>query len=106
MNQIVCVGRLVNDIERIEENGKEIARITLAIPRAYKNADGVYETDFVDFTLWNTIGLSNIEYINKGDLIGVKGRVQTYTYETEDGIKHKKTELVADRLTFLGSKEK
>lgn len=106
LNQIVCVGRLVNDVERIEENGKEMARITLAIPRSYKNEDGVYETDFVDFTLWNAIMSSNIEYMHKGDLIGIKGRIQTYNYETEDGTKHKKTELVAERLTFLSCKDK
>ena len=106
MNQIVCVGRLVNDLERTEENGIERATLTLAIPRSYKNADGVYETDFVDFTLWNAIMSSNIEYMHKGDLIGVKGRVQTDTYETEDGVKHKKTNLIAERITLLSCKDK
>ena len=106
LNQIVCVGRLVNDVERIEENGKEIVRITLAIPRSYKNEDGVYESDFVDFTLWNAIMSSNVEYIHKGDLIGIKGRVQTETYETEDGVKHKKTNLIAERITPLSCKDK
>jgi single-strand DNA-binding protein len=106
LNQIVCVGRLVNDVERIEENGKEIVRMTLAVQRPYKNEDGIYECDFVDFTLWNAIMSSSVEYIHKGDLIGVKGRIQTDTYETEDGVKHKKTNLIVERITPLSCKDR
>ena len=100
MNQIVCVGRLTKEIEK-EGN---MAILSIAIPRSYKNAEGEYETDFVDFVLWNGISSNTAEYCHTGDIVGVKGRVQTTTYETEDGTKHKKTELIAERLTFLKSK--
>ena len=72
-----------------------------------KNADGEYDTDFVDVVLWNGIAENTAEYCHKGDIIGVKGRIQTSTYETEDGEKRKSTQIVAEKITFLSSsKEK
>ena len=56
LNQVVLVGRLTSDLETKElEDGKKVSNMTLAIPRSFKNADGEYETDFVDCSLWNTI---------------------------------------------------
>ena len=78
LNQVVLVGRLTKDLEKKElEDGKKVLNMTLAIPRSYKNADGVYETDFVDCTLWNQIAETTSEYCKKGDILGVKGRLQT-----------------------------
>lgn len=108
LNNYVCVGRLVSDPELKElENGKKVTNITLAVPRSYKNAEGVYETDFVDCTLWNNIAQSTTEYCKKGDMIGVKGRIESNIYEKEDGSKQKTMTVVADKITFLSStKEK
>lgn len=106
MNQVFCVGRLVQDpTVETSENGKERTRITLAVPRAYKNADGEYDTDFLDCTLWGQIASNTTEYCHKGDLVGVKGRIETSTYE-KDGEKKKSTHIVADRVTFLSSRSK
>ncbi len=106
LNQTVLVGRLVAPIEAKElEDGKKVANITIAVPRSYKNAEGEYETDFVDCTLWNGIAENTAEYCKKGDLIGVKGRVQTDSYEV-DGEKKKRTFIVADKITFLSTKSK
>ena len=107
LNHIVMVGRLLSDptITKLEE-GKEVCNITLAVPRSYKNKDGAYDTDFIDVVLWNAIATNTCEYCKKGDLVGIKGRVQTTNYETEDGSKHKITEIVAEKVTFLSSNTK
>ena len=107
LNQIVIVGRLTSDPEVVKsEEGKERSQITLAVPRSYKNADGEYETDFVDCVLWNGVATNTAEYCKKGDIVGVKGRIQTNNYETEDGEKRKSTSIVAEKVTFLSSKSK
>lgn len=108
MNQVFCVGRLVQEpTVETTENGKERSRITLAVPRSYKNADGEYDTDFLDCVLWGGVASNTAEYCKKGDLVGIKGRVETNTYETETGDKKKITQILAERVTFLSSaKEK
>ncbi len=104
MNQVFCVGRLVQEpTVETTENGKERSRITLAVPRSYKNADGEYDTDFLDCVLWGGVASNTAEYCKKGDLVGIKGRVETNTYETETGDKKKITQILADRVTFLSS---
>lgn len=103
LNQIVLVGRLVSNPEIKElENGKKVSNITLAIPRSYKNVNGEYDTDFVKCSLWQMIAENTAEYCKKGDMIGVKGRVETRTYEDDDG-KHTVQEVVAEKVTFLSS---
>ena len=103
MNQIVIVGRLVSDPEVVEtEDGKKVSNITVAVSRSYKNAEGVYETDFVDCTLWNSIAESTTNYCKKGDILGIKGRLQTDTYE-KDGEKRKVQRVIADKISFLSS---
>lgn len=103
LNQVVMVGRLVASPEVKEtENGTKVTNVTIAVPRSYKNAEGVYETDFVDCTLFNGVASSLAEYCQKGDLIGIKGRIQTETYE-KDGDRRKSTQVIADKVTFLSS---
>ena len=105
LNQLVVIGRLTKDPElRQTENGKNVTNITLAVPRSYKNSNGVYETDFIDCVLWSGVAESTSEYCKKGDLIGVKGRVQTRVYE-KDEVKKFATEVVAEKVTFLSSKK-
>ena len=96
LNQIVLVGRLVENPKVEKEDEKEKSVITLAVQRNYKNEDGVYETDFINCVLWNGIASNTAEWCKKGDLIGVKGRVQG-----NDG----KIEIIAEKVTFLSSKK-
>lgn len=104
LNQTVLVGRLVNDPELFEtESGKKLTRITLAVPRTYKNVNGEYDTDFIGCKLWQGVAQSTSEYCKRGALVGVKGRLQTSNYETEDGIKYV-TEVIAEKVTFLSGK--
>ena len=106
LNQIVLVGRLVKDPEIIEsEEGKKRSNITLAIPRSFKNAEGEYESDFINCTLWDSIAKSTSEYCKKGDIVGVKGRLQSSTLEKEDGEKQFRMDVIAERVTFLSNKK-
>ena len=96
LNQIVLVGRITSDLEINEVENKKVATITLAVSRSFKNANGEYETDFVPITIWNGIAENVCEYCKKGDIVGVKGRIQT---------KEDKIEIVAEKVTFLSSRK-
>lgn len=103
LNQTVIVGRIAKDPElRETENGKKVTNVTLAVPRSFKNTDGVYETDFINCVLWKGIAESTVEYCKKGDLVGIKGRIQTRVYEKDEEKKYA-TEVVAEKVTFLSS---
>ena len=105
LNQLVIAGRLVGDPEIIStENNKKRTYITVAVPRSYKNLEGKYDTDFIRCTLWNGIAESTCEYCKKGDIIGVKGRIQTSSYE-KDGEKKYSMDVIAEKVSFLSSKK-
>lgn len=104
LNQLIIVGRLVRNPEiKKLENNKSVMYITLAVPRSFKNSDGVYETDFIDCILWDVVAKTAEEYCKKGDIVGVRGRIQTRNYE-KDNEKKYVTEIIAEKLTFLSSK--
>ena len=104
LNQVVLVGRLVKTPELKEtETGKKVTNITIAVPRSYKNVDGQYEADYIDCTLWTPIAESTTEYCKKGDLLGIKGRLQTSSYE-KDGQTKYVTDVIVEKVTFLTSK--
>ena len=106
LNQVVIAGRLTSDpVVEETENVKKVSSITVAVPRSYKNVDGTYDTDFIRCTLWGGIAENTCEYCKKGDIIGVKGRIQTSSYETEDGNKKYAMEVVAEKISFLSSKK-
>lgn len=106
LNQVVLVGRLTSNPEIITtENGKKTTNITVAVQRSYKNMDGLYETDFIRCVLWNGVASSACEYCHSGDIVGVKGRIQTRSYE-KDNEKKYVMEVIADKVTFLSSYKK
>lgn len=107
LNQIVLVGRLTKELEVKEgENGSKYATLSLAIPRSFKNADGTYDTDFINCRVFDSIATNTSEYCNKGDIVGVKGRIQSTVEENENGEKTTKMEIIAEKVTFLSSKPK
>lgn len=102
LNNAVIVGRIVQNPELKEtEKGGKLANIVLAVPRSFKNSNGEYETDFINCTLWRGIAESTAEYCKKGDLVGIKGRIQTSNYQDSEGNKKYTTEVVAEKVTFL-----
>ena len=105
LNQTVIVGRIVKDLELHEtESGNKVAQLTLAVPRSFKNMKGEYDTDYIPCVLWKGVAENTAEYCKKGDLVGIKGRIQTRSYETEEDIKYV-TEVIAEKVTFLSSKK-
>ena len=103
LNQAVLVGRIVQNPElRDTEKGK-VANITLAVPRSFKNSEGQYDTDFISCVLWKGIAENTVEYCKKGDLVGIKGRIQTRDVELEDETHKKYVEVIAEKVTFLSS---
>lgn len=97
LNNVVLVGRVNNDIEKIEEDQKTTYRLTLKISRNFKNQNGEYETDIVPIELMSYIGSNVLQYCEKGDIIGAKGRIQS----NENGIS-----VIAERITFLSNNKK
>ena len=105
LNQVILVGRLVRTPElQITESGKKKSVVTLAVSRGFKNPNGEYDTDFLDCTLWTGIAENTAEYCKTGDVIGVKGRLQTRSYEKDDEVKYI-TEVIVDKISFLSSKK-
>lgn len=103
LNNLILVGRLTKDIEvKKTTNGLKVGTLCLAIPRSFKNMEGVYETDFIYCTLWEEKAKIASQYCHKGDVIGIRGRIQSKIIETENGKKYG-MEVVAEKLTFLSS---
>ena len=95
LNQVVIVGRLVSKpIVEKNENGKKVSEITLAVPRNFKNDKNMYDTDFIKCILWRDVAENTAEYCNKGDLVGVKGRLECLNGNMQ---------LVAEGISFLSN---
>ena len=95
MNQVVLVGR-ITDIKKTKN--EDVANMVIAVARSLKNDEGIYETDFINVELKGVIALNTLEYCKKGDIVGVKGRVQTTKIRNSY-----KMGVVAERITFLSS---
>jgi len=106
LNQVILVGRLTRDLQvNKSKNGIKVTTIPLAIPRSFKNIEGVYETDFIDCLAFDNIAENTEQYCKKGDIIGVKGRLQSRQIE-EEGVKKNIMEIISEKVTFLSSKSK
>ena len=107
MNNVILVGRLTQDPEIATlADQKKVTTVFLAVNRNFKNASGVYETDFIRCILWNSIAATTTEYCHVGDVIGIKGRLQTSKYEDENHKIHYVTDVIAERVTFLSTNKK
>lgn len=106
MNKVQLVGRICADVEyRTTQNGTAVANFRVAVQRRFKNANGVYESDFISCQAWrNTAEFVN-KYFAKGSMIGVVGSIQTRSYDAQDGSKRYVTEVIVDEAEFVGSKK-
>lgn len=104
-NLVYLIGRLTED-PKVKKYGddKDYATINLAVQRNYKNEDGIYQTDFIRCVLWNAIATRTCEFCKCGDLVGVRGRLQTRSYEENKETKYI-TEVVVEKVSFLASKK-
>ena len=107
LNNVILVGRLTADPEIVEiEENKKVTSVILAVNRNFKNADGLYDTDFIRCILWNSVASTTTEYCHTGDVIGVKGRLQSSKYEDENKKIHYIIDVIAERVTFLSTNKK
>lgn len=99
INRVVLVGRLTRDPEvRYTGSGVAVASMRIAVDRPFKNQQGEKETDFFDVVAWRQRAEYAQQYLTKGRLIGVDGRLQTRSYTTQDGQKRTAFEVVADNI--------
>jgi single-strand DNA-binding protein len=106
MNRTVLVGRLTKDPElKYLANGTPVATMTLAVNRPFSNQQGEREADFINVVVWRKPAENAANYLKKGSLAGVDGRIQTRSYEGQDGKRVFVTEVVADSVQFLEPKQ-
>ncbi|EAF9297480.1 TPA: single-stranded DNA-binding protein [Listeria monocytogenes] len=105
MNRVVLVGRLTKDPDlRYTPAGAAVATFTLAVNRPFKNAQGEQEADFINCVVWRKPAENVANFLKKGSMAGVDGRVQTRNYEDNDGKRVFVTEVVAESVQFLDPK--
>ncbi|MBN6206511.1 single-stranded DNA-binding protein [Ralstonia pickettii] len=105
LNRVVLVGRLTRDPDlRYTPNGVAVANFNIAVNRPFSNQQGEREADFINGVVWRRQAENLANYMKKGNLIGVDGRIQTRTYEGQDGKTVYVTEVVADSIQFLETK--
>lgn len=105
INNVTLVGRLTKDPDlRYTISGAGVATFTLAVNRNFTSADGTREADFINCVIWRKPAETLANYAKKGVLIGVTGRIQTRSYENQQGQKAYVTEVIADNFQLLESK--
>lgn len=108
INRVVLIGRLTKDPElRYTPNtGIAVTTFTLAVDRTFTNQQGERDADFVPIVVWRTQAEHAANYLKKGSLCGIDGRIQTRSYDTPEGQRRFVTEVVADNVRFLDSRKK
>jgi single-strand DNA-binding protein len=103
LNQVVLIGRLTRDPELryTPGNGVPVASFTLAVDRPFTNQQGEREADFINIVTWRKLAENCANYLQKGSLAAVTGRLQIRSYEDNQGVRRKVAEVVADNVRFL-----
>lgn len=105
LNRVVLVGRLTADPQfRTTPSGVSVATFTLAVNRNFKNKDGEQQADFINVVVFRQQAENVNNYLSKGSLAGVDGRIQSRNYENKEGKRVFVTEVVADNVQFLEPK--
>lgn len=105
MNVVVLIGRLTKDPElRYTPSGKAVCQFRLAVDRGTSNAQGEKETDFFDIVVWEKQAENCANYLSKGRLVAVNGRLQSRSYDAQDGTRRTVVEVVARDVRFLERK--
>lgn len=106
LNRVVLIGRLTKDPElRYTPNGVAVATFTLAVDRSRLNPQGEREADFIPIVVWQKQAENCANYIGKGRLVAVDGRLQVRTYDGKDGQRRWVTEVVAESVRFLDKRD-
>jgi single-strand DNA-binding protein len=106
INRVILVGRLTKDPDlRYTPNGIQVATFTLAVNRNFKNESGEQQADFINIVVWRKPAENVANFLKKGSLAGVDGKIQTRNYDGQDGKKVYVTEVVAESVQFLETKK-
>lgn len=105
LNRTILIGRLTRDPElRYTNSGVAVARFSIAVDRRFKNQQGEREADFINIVVWRGLAENCANYVKKGSLVGIDGRLQTGKYDNQEGRTVYTTDVVADDVRFLDSK--
>lgn len=106
MNKCILVGNLTKDPElTTTSNGVAICRFAIAVSRKYANAEGERETDFLNIVVWRNLGENCHKFLKKGSKVGIVGNIQSRSYDAADGSKRYVTEIVAEEVEFLSTRQ-
>lgn len=102
INRVVLTGRLTKDVElRYTQGGAAVGTFNLAVNRRFTNQQGEREADFVSCVIWRKAAETFANYMHKGSLVGIEGRIQTRNYENKQGQRVYVTEVVVEDFSFL-----
>lgn len=105
MNKVILIGRLARDPEmRTTISGATVTRFTIAVSRNFADQNGERKTDFLNCVAWRKQAENIAKYCQKGTQVAVEGRIETGSYDAQDGTKRYTTDIMCDNVTFLGSK--
>lgn len=105
MNKVILIGRLTRDPEmRTTASGMNVTRFSIAVNRTYQDQNGERGVDYINCVAWRKQAENIAKYCTKGTQVAVDGRIQTGSYDAQDGSKRYTTDIVCDNVTFLGSK--
>ena len=106
MNKVILIGNIANDPEgRTTQSGIAQCSFRLAVQRRFKGANGERETDFLPVVCWRQTAEFAQRYLAKGRKVAVEGSIQTRSYDAQDGSKRYVTEIIADSVEAVGSRE-
>ena len=107
LNNVNLCGRLTHDVDlRYTQSGKAVGSLSLAVNRNFKNSNGDYEADFINCTIWGKSAENLANFVSKGSLINVSGRLNTRNYDNKQGQKVYVTEVIVENFDLLDSKNK
>lgn len=105
MNKVILIGRLARDPEmRTTISGTNVTRFTVAVTRTFQDQNGERGADFINCVAWRRQAENIAKYCTKGTQVAIEGRIQTGSYDAQDGSKRYTTDIICDNVTFLGSK--
>ena len=102
LNKVILIGRLVADPQlRYTQSGIAVTNFTLAVDRPFTSQGGDREADFIDIVTWRKLAEVCANHLSKGRLVAVEGRLQIRSYDDQNGVRRKASEIVADNVRFL-----
>ena len=105
MNKVMLIGNLTRDPEiNTTNSGVAVCRFAIAVTRRFANSEGERDADFINIVVWRNLAETCHKYLKKGSKCAVVGRIQTSSYDAQDGTKRYTTDVVADEVEFLNSR--